>query len=97
MLPILVNERDIEPTVNKKANQFNAFNIGDIQLLYLLKHPCGATSLDSFLKPYKNSQTEVFLPYEWFDHPDKKQNTELPSYDAFYSKLRCYDPLAPKY
>ena len=29
--PILVNERDFEPTVKKKANQFVSFKFGDIQ------------------------------------------------------------------
>ena len=38
----------------------------------------GATSLDSFLKAYKTSETKGFFPYEWFDHPDKMQNPELP-------------------
>ena len=31
LLPILVNERDIEPIVIKKANQFVSFKFGDIQ------------------------------------------------------------------
>ena len=33
LLPILVNERGIEPTVIKKANQFVSFKFGDIHLL----------------------------------------------------------------
>ena len=33
LLPIFVNERVIEPTVLKKANQFVSFKFGDIQLL----------------------------------------------------------------
>ena len=53
----------------------------------------GATSLDYFLKAYETSETKGFLPYEWFDHPDKKQNTELPPCDAFCSKLRSWSPL----
>ena len=44
--PILVNERDIEPTVIKKANQFNSFKFSDIQLLDIKNLPGGATSLD---------------------------------------------------
>ena len=52
-----------------------------------------ARSLDSFLKAYKTSETKRFFPYEWSDHSDKKQNTELPPYDAFYSKLRSCNPL----
>ena len=55
----------------------------------------GATSLDSFLKAYKNPETKGFFPYEWFDHPNKKLNTEFPPYDAFYSKFcSCNRPEA---
>ena len=57
----------------------------------------GATSLDSFLKVYKTSETKGFFPYEWFDHPDKMQNPKLPPYDAFYSKLRSCNPLETEY
>ena len=53
----------------------------------------GATSLASFLKAYKTSKGKRFLPYEWFDHPETMQNTELFPYDAFYSKLRSCNPL----
>ena len=97
LLPILINERDIEPTVIKKANQFISFKFGDIQLLDKMNFPGGATSLDSSLKAYKTSETKGFSPYEWFDHPDKMQNTELPPYDAFDSKLRSCNPLQAEY
>ena len=93
LLPILVSERNIEPTVIKKSNHFISFNFGDIQLLDILKFLGGATSLDSFLKAYKTSETNGFFPYEWFDHPNTMQNPELPPYDVFYSKLRsCNRP-----
>ena len=97
LLPIRVNERDIELTVIKKANQFNSFKFGHIQLLDTKNFPGGATRLDSFLKAYKTSRTKRFFPYEKFDHPDKMQNTELPTYDAFYSKLRSCNPLGAGY
>ena len=97
LLPFLINERDIEPTVIKKANLFIAFKFGDIQLLDIMNFLGGATSLDSFLKAYKTSETKALFPNEWFDHPDKMQNTELPPYDAFYSKLRSCNPLEAEY
>ena len=78
MLTILVNERNIEVTVNKKANQFISFKFGDIQLLDIMIFLGGATSLDSFFNSYKISETKRFFPYKWFDHPDKMQNPELP-------------------
>ena len=88
LLPILINEQDIEPTVIKEANQFIWFKFVDIQLLDIMNFLGGPTCLDSFLKAYKTSETKEFFPYEWFDHPEKMQNTELSPYDIFYSKLR---------
>ena len=62
-----------------------------------MNFPGGATSLESFLKAYKTSETKGFFSYEWFDHPDKMQNRKIPSYDAFYSKLRSCNPLETEY
>ena len=93
LLPILVNERQIEPTVIKKANQFVSFKFGDVQLLDIMNFLGGATSLDSFLKAYKTEETKGFFPYEWFDNPEKLNNKELPPYDSFFSKLRNINPL----
>ena len=70
MLLILVNERDIELTVIRKANQFISFKFGDTQLLDMVNFVGGAASLDSFLKAYRTSKIKGFFPYEWFDHPD---------------------------
>ena len=78
LLPNVVNECNTEPTVTKKANQFISFKFGDIQLLDIMNCLGGATSIDSFLKAYKTSETKVFFPYEWFDHPDKMHKPELP-------------------
>ena len=97
LLPFLVDERNIELSFSKKANQFISFKFGDIQLLEIIKFLGGATSLDSFLKAYKTSETKRFFPYEWFDHPDKLQNPELPPYDAFYSKPCSCNPLETEY
>ena len=62
LLPIHINERDIEPTVIKKPNQFISFKFGDIQLLDIMNFLGGAASLDSFLKAYKTSETKGFFP-----------------------------------
>ena len=97
LLSFLVNKRDIEPTVIKKANQIISFKFGDIQLLDIMNFLGGAKSLEFFLKAYKTSERKGFFPYEWFDHADKTQNTELSPYDAFYSKLRNCNPLEAEY
>ena len=67
LLPILINERSMEPTVIKKANQFVSFKFGDVQLLDIMNFLGGATSVDSFLKAYKTAEIKSFFPYEWFD------------------------------
>ena len=97
MLPFLVNERGIEPTVIKKANQFVSFKFGDNQLLDFMNFLGGATSLDTFLKAYKTKETEGFFPYEWFDFPEKMNNKELPPYDSFFSILRNNNRLEKDY
>ena len=96
-VPILVNERNIETTVIKTAKQFISFKFGDIQLLDILNLLGGATILDSFLKAYHTSETKGIFLYEWFDHPDKMQNTELPPSDAFYVKIRSCKQHETKY
>ena len=97
LLPILVNERDIEPTVIKKANQFISFKFGDIQQLDIMNFLGRKPSLDSFLKAHNTSETKKFFRYELFDNPDKMQNTELPPHNAFYIKLRSSNPLEADY
>ena len=93
LIPLLVNEKGIEPTVIKKANQFVSFKFGNIQFLDIMNFLGGATSLDSFLKAYKTSETKGYFPYEWFDNVEKLSQQSLPSYDAFYSRLRNCNPL----
>ena len=80
LLPTLVNQPDMEPTVIKNANQFISFVFGDIQFLDIMIFLGGATSLDSFVKAYKTSEARKFFPYDWFHHPDKMPNTELHPY-----------------
>ena len=93
LLPIFINERNMEPIVIKKANQFVSFKFGDVQLLDNMNFLGGATSRDSFLKAYKTAETKGFFPYEWFDCPQKINNSELSPYEAFFSKLRNVNPL----
>ena len=97
LLLILIDERNMEPIVIKKAKQFVSFKFGDVQLLDIMNFLGGATSLDSFLEAYKTGDTKGFFPYEWFDCPQKKKNSEFPPYDAFFSKLRDVNPLENDY
>ena len=44
-LPYLINEKEIEPSVIKKANDFVSFKCGDVQLMDFMKFLGGATTL----------------------------------------------------
>ena len=93
LIPYLINEKEIEPSVLKNANDFVSFKFGDVQLLGIMKFLGGATTLDSFLKAYNASELKGYFPYEWFNTPNKLDKQQLPSYDDFYSKLKNSDPL----
>ena len=97
LLPYLIHERDIPPTVFKKANHFVSFKFGDVHFLDILNFLGGATSLDSFLKAYKTNETKGFFPYEWFDSPNKIDATFLPPYECFFRKLRDHNPLKKEF
>ena len=58
LLPLLVNERGIEPLVIKNANQFVSFKLRYVLLRKVLNFFGGATSLDSFVEAYKTSETK---------------------------------------
>ena len=88
LLPILVDERVIEPTVAKKSNQCVFFKFGDIQILDIMNFFGDATGLDSLLKVDKSKETKGFCPYEWVPSPKKMNNQEIPSYDSIFSILR---------
>ena len=62
LLPIPIIERNMEPIVIKKANQFVSFKFGNVQLLDIMSFLSGATSIDSFLKAYKTSETKGLFP-----------------------------------
>ena len=97
LLPYLIHERDIQPTVIKKANHSVSFKFGDVQFLDILNFLGEATSLDSFLKAYKTSETKGFFPYEWFDSPNKLDAAFLPPYECFFSKLKDHNPLEKEF
>ena len=54
----LINDKEAGPMVIKEANDFISFKYGDIQFLDIMNFLGGETSLDSFLKAYKASETK---------------------------------------
>ena len=88
LIPYLINEKEIEPSIIKKANDLVSLNFGDVQLLDIMIFLGGATTIGTFLKAYNASEMKGYFPYEWFDTPNKLDEQQLPSHDDFYSKLK---------
>ena len=70
-----------------------SFKFGDVQLLDIMNFLRGATTLDSFLKAYRTSETKGFFPFEWFDCPQKMNNCELPFTTHFSVNFETWIPL----
>ena len=93
LIPHLLNEKAVTPTVIMKASQFISFKFGDVQFLGIVNFLGGATTLESLLKAYQSEETKGYFPYEWFDSPSKLDCSHLPTYDSLFSKLKNLNPL----
>ena len=92
LLPILVNERDIEPTVIKKAKQFISFKFGCIQLLDIMNFLAGTTSLDSISKANKTSETQGFSPTDGLITLTKNRIQNFPHTTPFLVNFVAVNP-----
>ena len=86
MLPLPVDGQVIESIVIKKANQFEIFKFGEVWLLdnQTLSEEQRALI---FLKAYKTSKTQKYFPFEWFHDQKMLNNTQLSTYESFFSNL----------
>ena len=92
-----IQERGFEPVVIKKANQFVFFKFEKVLLLDIIKFLGGSTRLEFFLKAYSTSKTKGYFLYEWFDDPEKLNNTQLPPYKTFFGNLLNKNSLEKNY
>ena len=83
MQSLLVNELGKETKLIKKNKQFVYFMFGDFQLLDLLNFLGGAMGLDFFMKARKTLVAKILFTYEWFDCPEKLNDTQLPPWEPF--------------
>ena len=81
------DERENEPIIVRKANQFRSLIIGNVQLFNLLKLPGGAAHIDSLFENRKTKESEKFFIFEWFNHHNKLNHTDSPFCETFYKKL----------
>ncbi len=72
----------------KKANAYMSLKTQHLQFLDIRSYLAPNYSYDAFIKAYKCKIEKGFFPYDYFDSYDKLNETELPSHDLFYSKMK---------
>ena len=87
-MPYPVNEWEIEPIMVKTAHQFS-FELwrrfsSRINWFFFRR-----TDLFWFFpESIEDFREKRLFPNEWFGNPEKPENTRLPAYEVFFSKLR---------
>ena len=83
--------------VIKKYSSYMSISTPTLKFLDASNYLAAGTSYDSFLKSYDTEVRKSYFPYEWLDDYSKLQYSQLPSYDAFYSKLKGVNTLEAEY
>ena len=66
------------------------------KFLDVMNYLAPGITYDKWIKTYGATLAKSWLPYEWFDSPDKLDYPRLPPYFAWYSKLKGAYVLSPK-
>ena len=74
--------------VIKKTNQYTAIATSKFKFLDMSNYLAAGSSYSKFLAAYGVSETKGFFPYEWFQRVEQLDDTVLPPYEAFFSKLK---------
>ena len=72
---------------------------GGFVFLDIMQYLAPGFNLDTFIKSFSSlpSDSKSYFPYEYIDSYDKLQETELPPYESFYSKLKQENVLDAEY
>ena len=88
ILKCLNMHKDKQAFVIKKCNAYLCISNEHFKFLDLSAYLAPGVSYAQFLKCYDIAEEKQFFPYEYLDCFEKLSESELPSVDAFYSKLK---------
>ena len=80
--------QDSEVFAAEKNGRIMFINTPKFKFLDVLNYLAPGITYDKWVKTYGATLTKSWLPYEWFDCPDKLDFPGLPPYLAWYSKLK---------
>jgi len=74
--------------VGKKANKTMFMKTARFRFLGIINYLTPGTSYDKWVKAYGCKLEKSWLPYEWFDSPEKLNYPSLLDYPAWYLQLK---------
>ena len=74
--------------VAKNGNKIMFLLTSGFRFLDIINYLGPGVSYDKWIKAYGCKAPKSWLPYEWFDRPEKLDYPELPDYPHWYSKLK---------
>lgn len=77
----------------KKANKYICIANNHFRFLDVCNYLSAGSSYSQFLKAFEINEQKGFFPYEWLQHSNQLNQTFLPDYPAFYSKLKSCNVL----
>ena len=100
----LTSDNSIE-VIKKSSSRYMSITVyglpqgaGGFVFLDIMQYLAPGFNLDTFIKSFSSSSdTKSYFPYKYIDSYDKLWETQLPPYDAFYSKLKQENVLDAEY
>ena len=80
----------------EKNGRIMFINIPKFKFLDVMNYLAPGITYDRWVKTYGATLSKSWLPFEWFDSPDKLDYPRLPPYFAWYSQLKGSYVLSPK-
>ena len=85
-IPLMAQDKDVFAA--EKNGRIMFINTPKFKFLDVLNYLAPGITYDKWVKTYGAKHNKSWLPYEWFDSPDKLAFPGLPPYMAWYSKLK---------
>jgi len=81
----------------KKNNTYLCISSENFKFLDITQYLAPGCSYSKFLKAFQVEEQKGYFPYEWLDDVSKLEETSLPAYSEFYSKLKGENVLDIEY
>ena len=93
-VPVMTQDRGVYAA--EKNGRIMFINTPKFKFLDVMNYLAPGITYDKWVKTYRATLAKSWLPYEWFDSPDKLDYPRLPPYFAWYSQLKGAYVLSPK-